>query len=77
MGEGYEKPSYTTKDARSMEDTIYHLDIDCIEAERVRGWWEVRVAVRGSEDAYTGTRDRDYFSALAKSLDAAMKATHY
>lgn len=61
-----------------MEDSIEHLPVTKIEAEKFRGWWEVRVYVPvpgepGMRSGYKGKKDRSYFAALAKSLDAALK----
>ena len=58
-----------------MEDTIYHLPVIEIWASVGRGWWAVEVRCEPTGPWYTGKKDRSYFSALAKALDAAMKGT--
>ena len=63
-------------DPQGMEDTIYHLSVYDVAATKMRGWWTVRVQVvypSGERHDYTGKKDRSYFSALAKSLDVAIK----
>lgn len=60
-----------------MEATILNMPVLRMKAAVIRGWWRVEVQVEPMGLYYTGKQDRSYFSALAKSLDAAMKATHY
>jgi len=58
-----------------MEDTIYHLPIIDVKATVNRGWWTVMVRCEPMGPWYEGKKDRSYFSAMAKSLDEAMKRT--
>jgi len=59
-----------------MEDTILHLPVLKMRAEVNRGWWKVEVQVARMGPYYSGKKkDRSYFSALAKALDAAIKET--
>jgi len=58
-----------------MEDTIYHLPVIKMQAVFDHGWWSVKVRCVRMGPFYSGKKDRSYFSALAKALDAAMKGT--
>ena len=64
-------------DPQGMEETIRHMPVLKVRAAINSGWWKVEVQVMPMGPYYTGKKDRSYFSALAKALDAAMKATHY
>lgn len=59
-----------------MEETMRHMPVLKVRAEVRSGWWQVEVQVVPMGPYYTGKRDRSYFSALAKALDAALKETH-
>ena len=61
-------------DQGKMEETIYHLPVVQITAYVNHGWWEVKVRCEPGGPLYSGKKDRSYFRALAKSLDAAMVA---
>lgn len=61
---------------KGMEDTIKHMPMSEMRASVRRGWWLVEVRVGDQDQWYAGKKDRSYFSAMAKALDAAMKATH-
>lgn len=62
-------------DLRGMEDTIYHMPVRKVRAYVNSGWWTVEVQVERMGPYYSGKKDRSYFSALAKALDAAMVGT--
>jgi len=64
-------------DRGKMENTIYNLPVVQITAYVNHGWWEVKVRCEPGGPFYSGKKDRSYFSALAKALDEAMKATEH
>jgi len=56
-----------------MEESIYHLPVIEVRAKVDSGWWTVEVRVKPQGSFYSGKKDRSYFSAMAKSLNAAIK----
>jgi len=62
---------------REMDRSIIHMPITGVEADKVKGWWQVSVYVNDSTHPYvTGKKDRRFFGALEKAIRAAYRATH-
>ena len=63
-----------TRTIQQMDEDIYHIPIDRIDASVGCGWWSVVVGFvdnEGKVHCFQGKKDRSFFKALQKAIRVA------